>query len=403
LQQIYLTNSNVKRDFFNILEDNEKDITLDYFNQRNTFENMFESALAGDTDLIDIIIYKVKTQGLLHFTFASRKIDNSFNFYSYKWFAAAGENYGLMHIVPSYIPGYITNDKRPVYSVYAGFMDSHNNLAGVIRFNFDAQKLQRSYSEYKDSVKGSILVTNKDGEVFFDSTNEYYGKKYPYFKLLKNSNNYIQLKDESLVVLKETQTDLVAAGVVPKGEILQRINLVIRTIFLVMTLCIFISIILVYIISTRFSRRVKSVTNAMKEVEKGNLKKRIPQGKGNDDIEQINSNFNRMCERLESYIEKVYLAEIKSKDAQLTALQTQINPHFLYNTLEVIRMKAIMSNAEDVSEMIYILSNLFRDSLENSDMVIRVEDEVNYCKSYLELHRIRLCDRLKVVLELHNH
>ena len=210
----------------------------------------------------------------------------------------------------------------------------------------------------------------------------------------------MQLKDESLVVLKETNNDLVAAGIVPKAQILQRINLVVRTIYLVMTLCIAISIILIFLISIRFSRRVKSVTNAMKEVEKGNFKKRISLGKGNDDVEQINRNFNRMCERLESYIEKVYLAEIKAKDAQLTALQTQINPHFLYNTLEAIRMKAIVSDNEEVSEMIYILANLFRNSVKNKDMVINVNEEVKYCKAYLELHRIRLGHRLKVAFDI---
>lgn len=402
LQQIYLSNSSAKRDFFAILEDTEKDvdITLDYYSQRNTFKSICQSEVSGESDLIDIIVYKVQTKDILYFADSPRKIDRDFNFSSYKLFEAAKENYGVFRILPSYIPEYITNDKRPVYSAYAGLMDSHDNLAGIIIFNFDAQKLERSYAEYKKSVKGNILVIDKEGKVFYDSSNQYYDKTYPYFKQLKNSSNYLQLKDESLVVLRDTQNYLVAAGIVPKKDILRRINMVVRTIFLVMTLCIFISIILVYIISTRFSRRVKSVTNAMKEVEKGNLQKRIPQGRGNDDVEQINRNFNRMCERLESYIQKVYLAEIKAKDAQLTALQTQINPHFLYNTLEAIRMKAIISNAEEVSEMIYILGNLFRDSLENSDMVIRVEEEVNYCKAYLELHRIRLCDRLKVVFDI---
>lgn len=400
IQQIYLSESNLRSAFYKLLGNTEDDITLDYYKQRNVFKSMFESAVTGKTDLIDIVIYKTATRDVLYFTGTSRKIDKNFDFDSYEWFANASDNYGIMRLVPSYIPGYIRNDQRPVYSVYAGFMNSHNSLAGVIIFNFDARSLQRSYFEYKDKVKGSILLTNKSGDVFYDSEEKYYGKPYPYYSHLKNSNDYIQLDNESIVVLKETENSLVAVGIVPKAQILERINLVIRTIYLVMTLCIAVSFVLVFLVSLRFSKRVKAVNHAMKEVEKGNLKKRIHIGKGNDEVVQINRNFNRMCERLEGYIEKVYLAEIKAKDAQLTALQTQINPHFLYNTLEAIRMKAIVNNDEDVSEMIYILANLFRNSVANKDMIIRVEDEVNYCKSYLELHTIRLGNRLMVEFDI---
>lgn len=399
IQQIYSSSSN-KAAFFSFLNDTE--ISIDNYNLRKRFVNMFELAASGD--ILEIILYKVNTNETLLVTDTARKIDTTFDLNSYEWFKKAGENNGILQLVPSYVPKYILNDTRPVFSARAGFLDAHNKLAGVLIINYNPENIRKAYAEYKENIKGNILVMDQKGSIFFDSTNSYYGSTYPYFNLLKQSGSYIKLNTESVVVFRDIENSinpLIAVGIVPKGKILQSINLVVRTIYFIMSLCIFISIILVYLLSTHFSRRVKSIMKAMKEVESGNLKKRISLGKGNDEIEQINSNFNRMCEKLESYINKVYLAEIKAKDAQLTALQTQINPHFLYNTLEVIRMKAIINNDdEEVSDMIFILSNLFKNSLKNKDMVIRIEDEIKYSIDYLELHKIRYGDRFEVVFDI---
>lgn len=401
VEQIYLSDSYTKASFFNFLESDNQNITLDYLNERNKFNNLFMPAVTGENDILDIIFYKSKTNEIFFFSKNMRKFNSNFDFNVYPWFGTISDSGGVLKIVPSYYPKYMQNDRRPVYTVVAGFNDTQNINAGIIMINFDAQKLEKSYSEYKDKVKGVIMVFDKAGNVFYDSSNRYYGAKYSFFSLLKQSNDYIMLDKECIVSIDGSGSNgLIAAGIIPKEQIIDSINIIVGTIYLVMVICTGISIILIYMASTFFSKKIKTIIKAMKEVEKGNLGKRIPAGKGNDEIEQIYKNFNSMCEKLGKYIDKIYLAEIRMKDAELTALQTQINPHFLYNTLEAVRMKAIVSNNDDVSEMIYILANLFRNSVKNKDMVIKIEDEINYCKSYLELHKIRHGDRLKVIFDI---
>jgi two-component system sensor histidine kinase YesM len=79
----------------------------------------------------------------------------------------------------------------------------------------------------------------------------------------------------------------------------------------------------------------------------------------------------------------------------ITALQSQINPHFLYNSLEAIRMKAVSEGNEQVGEMIWILSTLFRNSIKE-DTIILIRNEIKYSKTYLELFKIRYEGKLSV-------
>ncbi|MNV48346.1 Sensor histidine kinase YpdA [compost metagenome] len=132
----------------------------------------------------------------------------------------------------------------------------------------------------------------------------------------------------------------------------------------------------------------------MKRLQEGDLSTRIHLNR-EDELQLIANNFNYMCERLELYINKVYISEITQKNAELVALQSQINPHFLYNTLEAIRMRAISQGAKDVGQMIYILSTLFRTMIKKS-MVVTIADEIEYCNLYLELFQIRHKDKLQI-------
>ncbi|MDE6603230.1 MAG: sensor histidine kinase [Lachnospiraceae bacterium] len=147
----------------------------------------------------------------------------------------------------------------------------------------------------------------------------------------------------------------------------------------------------------RFTGRVELILGAMNRVTTGDFKVRLNIRDKEDELDMIGDHFNGMCEKLELYIEKSYMAEIERKDAQMQALQSQINPHFLYNTLEAIRMKAIMNGDKEVGKMLYSMVVLFRSQLKEAD-VITLGQELDYCKQYLELfeYRYQGCFSFKV-------
>lgn len=134
--------------------------------------------------------------------------------------------------------------------------------------------------------------------------------------------------------------------------------------------------------------RLDKILGAMEQVTIGNLKVRLEEDQGGDELDMISANFNDMCQKLELYIQKSYLAEIEQKNAEMQALQSQINPHFLYNTLEAIRMKAIINGDREVAKMLYSMAVTFRSQIKEAD-VITVMQELHYCKKYLQLFEYR--------------
>ncbi len=148
----------------------------------------------------------------------------------------------------------------------------------------------------------------------------------------------------------------------------------------------------IYLYLSGIMRRLETIVDGMERVKQGDLGIRIAHGERSDELDIIADSFNRMCRDLDLYIKKSYLAEIEQKNAEMAALQSQINPHFLYNTLEAIRMKAICNGDREVGRMLYSMAALFQSQLKAAD-VITLAQELHYAKKYMELFEYRYHDK----------
>jgi two-component system sensor histidine kinase YesM len=271
--------------------------------------------------------------------------------------------------------------------------------AGNLIIDYDSKGILKSYQYLADQLKGYIVILTEDGQVIFDSSGRYYNKKYPYLLELSSKDKTVLLEEESYVNINRSNTNgVIIAGIIPKSQIGESVKVLQGWILTITLICIVGAISLAFFSITRFSKRTQMVVRAMKKLQTGNLSVQIPLQK-EDELFQIAGSFNEMVLELKTYIDKVYLSELKQKSAEMIALQSQINPHFLYNTLETIRMRAISKGAEDVGEMIYILAMLFRNSIKQ-DMVVSVLDELEHCKLCMEMFRIRHKDRLSFQINI---
>jgi two-component system sensor histidine kinase YesM len=149
------------------------------------------------------------------------------------------------------------------------------------------------------------------------------------------------------------------------------------------------------------ARRVDKVLNGINCIQQGNLDARIDLQDRNreDEISRIAYSFNQMCDDLQLNIEKTVLAQTAQKNAELESLQAKINPHFIYNTLEAIRMKAVEESGSETASMIYLFALMFRN-LFKGEMFVRLENEIDNCRIYIDLFSIRYINAFQVKYDI---
>jgi two-component system sensor histidine kinase YesM len=153
---------------------------------------------------------------------------------------------------------------------------------------------------------------------------------------------------------------------------------------LIIMLSIFLSTILIFILSKNMSKRVAILNNAVSEISHGNLDLDIPL-KGKDEIGELAENVKIMAKNIKNLNELV----IKQKDMKLKLLTNQFNPHFLFNTLETIHMMAICSEQKEIADISLKLGNLLRKIVESKGEPIRLDEELNFVRDYLEIQKYR--------------
>ncbi|MBC1604538.1 sensor histidine kinase [Listeria rocourtiae] len=171
------------------------------------------------------------------------------------------------------------------------------------------------------------------------------------------------------------------------------------TLFGIGVILVLISIAINFFISRRYSNRIQVIIDGMDQMEKGELHAKLPVDEREDELTLISQSFNKMGDSLNDYIKQVYTLEIEEQKAQLKALQGQVEPHFLYNSLEAIRMHARLEGAKVTSNMIYHLSTLLRYTADNIEMVT-LADEVNYVRQYLQFMELRYQQEVPFFLEV---
>lgn len=268
----------------------------------------------------------------------------------------------------------------------------------------DSRSIDQSLVSYSNSLKGEIVVVSANGKVLYDSSGQYYGRTYPLVKVEEalfdssGTGSIDMVQDRYINQLISADQGYVVIGSVPTGEIAASYAGIRSTILSISILCLLFAIMVPAFFIINFAKRTRRIIRFTQKVKEGDLSARIQDAR-EDELGQIASSFNDMLVELNHYIDRVYKAEIRQKETELVALQARINPHFLYNTLEVIRMRAVSQGARDVGDMIYSLSVLFKSQVQQKKNHT-LKDELEACRLYLELFRIRYKDhfiyRMKV-------
>lgn len=276
--------------------------------------------------------------------------------------------------------------------------DDFTSQIGVLGLCFSARNLPHIYQKFDQYRKGKIYVLNEEGTVLFDSSEEYEDAGIPFAHLNKQENcvyneqgyffNSVYSRNGYYVVNK-----------LPVNLIREDVRVLQVNIFGVLLLVMAVAFVLNYLGTLLFSRRVKKILDVIDQAREGKLTD-FPEAKNSEDeIGVIHRELIRMCEELKSHIDKEYVYQLQQKEMELYALQTQINPHFLYNSLESIRMYLFMAGEEKGSHMVQLLSDMFRNIMKKGT-VVTFREEIRYLQSYLEFHQFRMGERMHYEMQI---
>ena len=254
----------------------------------------------------------------------------------------------------------------------------------ILYMDVDYQKLFTPYAETLISECG-LYITDQDGKLVFEESrfsgkNQNYDLTYSEFleQRDRGSTDYIILCEQSNTT---GWTVWLYQPVGLAGEAMRPIGVMAGVTILI---CIFAAVLAYFITSGMVSSRIERLTHFMQEVQEGSMDMQM-ESDDRDEIGMLYRGFGSMMKRIRTLINEVYLRKITQKEAELKALQAQINPHFLYNTLSLINWKALAAGEEDISRMTLALSTFYRTALNRGRNVLQVETELSNTRAYLEI------------------
>ena len=271
---------------------------------------------------------------------------------------------------------------------------------GTLVINMDLDKLVNSLFEGSRKIDGEFLITNQK-EIIYPKESLSPLKK---IALSINEKAGYQIKEIGgknyfLVHINSHYFDWSYVNAIPFNQIFKNIGMI-KTILIVIFIFMFF---IVTIIGIRFVKNItiplENLVEGMqyvqngdfKEAQKGFLKSSFL---SNDEVGKLHKNFQSMTQQIDELVNENLSKQITIKETEFKALQAQINPHFLYNTLESINWLAKMNDQDQISKMVESLGFLLRNSISLKKRLIPMEDELNIVKNYIVIQTYRFEERL---------
>ncbi|WP_158221511.1 sensor histidine kinase [Terribacillus sp. 7520-G] len=270
---------------------------------------------------------------------------------------------------------------------------------GIIVVRFDMRDIVSSFQNSLDNKEMRLLIANSNKEIIFPQ--EASEKDSFLMASVQGREGYqvVDYEDDRYFVTYASAaytnwTYMIAS---PYSQLFQAVTLVQRTV-LIIHLLLFVMLLFLGI---RFIKGIinpiEALNRKMKRVQKGEVKDFKEESHilfSKDEAGQMHENFTKMMNQIHWLIEENYKKQLVIKDAEFKTLQAQINPHFLYNTLESINWSAKLGKTQETSRMATSLGFILRSSLETKDALIPLAEELDIVKHYIMIQSYRFQERL---------
>jgi two-component system, sensor histidine kinase YesM len=299
---------------------------------------------------------------------------------------------------PKVVQSLVNNQERTFSIIRKLNYFNFNNRQKFVKIEINPATIEQIFENI--TFKGDVYLLNEKGQIEYATQNDLKWKEKPiYFNTVHHPDNTVtistELKDRSYL------NNWQVVGAISEKTMLKTVYKSGRSIILLACINFLLPTIIIIIIARSFLTRLHRVLKHVKMMKDQDFET-IHGQEFNDEIGQLTIEYNRMSKKIKGLINDVYLANIQKKDmeikrnrAQLSALQSQINPHFLFNALETIRMRSLMKQEMETAKIIHNMAKIFRNSLTWGKDMVTVRAEVNLITSFLEIQKYRFGDKLE--------
>jgi two-component system sensor histidine kinase YesM len=333
--------------------------------------------------------------------------------YSRSIYAGGGAVVSGIYTIQGILPGEPAQ-RSTLFATARAIIDIQNlEIIGTLAIFSHMEELRDLCSQLMTYPGERIFIADQSGTVIYSPEEDIIGKPLddvlPDFQiparpgdndvrsynelLLLNGNRYMWI-DIPAAVPDWRLIRIIPEGAIDAGHREVRNGLLVITIILA-----FVCVLIAILMSRAITRPIRSLMKVMIAVENEDFSIRF-NAKYKDEIGQLGRVFNSMLTKVEALIHDVYFADLRKKDAELTALQAQINPHFIYNTLESIRMTAKVTRNKEIADMVFALGDLLRYSINIKHRIATVREEVEHLQNYMKLQNHRFDNKFILDLDI---
>ncbi|GKX29299.1 sensor histidine kinase [Vallitalea longa] len=368
--------------------------TLEFLSNILTSRSDIDSILIFDNDKLSV------------FKSSHLELDTSYNYKNQIWYKNILDSGTTPKIYGPHKQEYLANPETQVFSVNRT-IQRYDGLkkTGVIHITVNLSELNKFCESDVLYKNGFVFIVNDKGEIIYQPeqnathTNETFSLQNDVTRLMP------KLIDDKMNIFTDTidnekyqivskhlnNSNWHVIAATPYKSITEDAKHIKNIIVSMGILSLILALIITYILSTTITRPILRLRKCMVEATAGNLTIRS-NIKSNDEIGILSSSFNSMLSQIEKLMKQVISDQEQKRKLELKTLQAQINPHFLYNTLDSIIWMAESKN-ENIVPMTESLSKLFRISLSKGKDIISLSSEIEHVKNYLFIQSMRYVDK----------
>lgn len=314
-----------------------------------------------------------------------------------------------IQVLPNYTSEYISNkDIGNIISFGTTINDyKTGEIMGVIVVDFDTSIIEKICDKVRMGESGRFYILDKSNMLVFNPPKEYvdHVSDYKWYEIFsKKTGSIVQrLCGIDYLIVNDIPDNLAFGwkifGEVPINEVMKDAYKIKNLTIIMVEICVILSLGLFTFLTDIITRPIRNLKKQMLAAETGNLevKVKVP---GNDELSDLGRSFNEMIKKIKLLMENNIKEHEKLKKAELGIMQAQINPHFLYNSLDAIVWMAEGDDKNKIIDIVTALSGFFRISLSKGADIISIGREIEHCGNYLIIQKMRYGELLSYTINI---